>query len=53
MKLAVSFSSLDGILSGPGALWKSRSSGRFCTPIRSIFSKGMSGIGSPLIVGNA
>ena len=52
MKLAVSFSSLDGILLGPGALWIYRSSSRFCTPIGSTFSKGMSGIGSPFIVEN-
>ena len=50
--LAVSFSSLGGILSGAGALWTSRSSNSFCTPKGSMFSKGISGIGSLSIVGS-
>ena len=48
----MSFNSLGGILSGPGVLWTSRSSNSFCTPIWSVFSKGISGVGSLSIVGS-
>ena len=52
IRSVVSFSSLGGMLSGPSALWGSKSSRSFCTPIGSMISGEMSRIGSLSIVGS-
>ena len=52
MRLAVSFSNLDGILSGPDALCMSKSSKSFWTPIGLMSGVEISGVWDPWIVGS-